>query len=141
MWAAVLDFLHRPWHELGGLLTERMRWLERFVLGAAFLVGCFVGSFVRDAAGSARGRPHLDSLRFAWIPPATWAALTMAVCHHLGHWPWTLLVLAGFAAYWAGLDAAVGAWPLARGRDYSPTRLIKLDRTRARSRYDLEEED
>ena len=65
----------------------------------------------------------------------------MAVFHQLGRWPWTLLVLAGFAAYWAGLDAAVGAWPLARGRHYSLTRLITLDRERARPDYDLDDED
>jgi hypothetical protein len=118
-----------------------MRWLERFVLGAAFLVGCFVGSFVRDWAGSIRGRPHLEALRFVWIPPAALAAVTMAVCHHHGHWPFTLLVLVAFVAYWAGLDAAVGAWPLARGRHYSPTGMIELDRGRKRLRLELEEED
>lgn len=129
LWAAILDFLHRPWHELGGLLSERMRWLERFVLGAAFLVGCFVGSFVRDAAQSFRGRNHVDSLRFVWIPPAALTAVTMAACARFDRWPWTLLVLTGFMAYWAGLDAAVGAWHLARGRDYSPIRRIAADRS------------
>jgi hypothetical protein len=118
-----------------------MRWLERMVLGASFLVGCFVGSFVRDAAGAIRGRPHLDSLRFVWIPPAALAAAAMAVCHHLGRWPWTLLVLTGFAAYWAGLDTAVGAWPLARGRHYRPAGRIEIDRHRGQVRSELKEED
>lgn len=118
-----------------------MRWLERFVLGAAFFVGCFVGSFVRDAAGTPHGRPHVEALRFVWIPPAAIAAVAMAVCHHLGRWPWTLLVLAGFAAYWAGLDAAVGAWPLARGRHFSPTGQIEVGRRREPVRYDFEADD
>jgi len=141
MWAAVLELVHRPWHELGGLLSERMRWLERFVLGAAFLAGCFIGSFVRDASQSVRGRPHLDSLRFVWIPPAALAAVTMAASWHLDQWPWTLLVLTGFAAYWAGLDAAIGAWPLARGRHYSLTERIEADGPRDRAVREWEADD
>lgn len=141
LWAAVIDLLHRPWHELGGLLSERMRWLERFVLGAAFLVGCFVGSFVRDAAQTARWRPHLDSLRFVWIPPASLVAVTLGVLHGLDLWPWTLLVLVSFAAYWAGLDASVGAWPMARGRHYCPTGPIEADPHRAPATPELELDD
>lgn len=141
LWALAIDLVHRPWHELGGPLTERMRWLERFVLGAAFLVGCFVGSFVRDAAQKVRWRPHLDSLRFVWIPPAALVAVAMAVLHGLGHWPWTLLVLAAFTAYWAGLDASVGAWPLARGRHYNPIGPIEADRDSERARPELEADD
>ena len=118
-----------------------MRWLERFVLGAAFLIGCFVGSFVRDAAQSFHGRPHLASLRFVWIPPAVLAAVTMAACAHVEQWPWTLLVLTGFMAYWAGLDTAVGAWPLARGRHYSLTCRIEADGKRDRAVGEWEADD
>jgi hypothetical protein len=132
LWAAALELVHRPWHELGGLLSERMRWLERFTLGAAFLVGCFVGSFVRDSASSVRCRPHVDSLRFVWMPPGILVAVAMAASWHLGRWPWTLLLLVAFAAYWAGLDAAIGAWPLARGRHYSLAWRIERDRSRDR---------
>jgi hypothetical protein len=107
--------LHRPWHELGGTLSERMRWLERVVLGAAFVVGCFVGAYVRDRASSLGGRSHLDSLRRVWIPPAAISAAVLVTLQCVGQWPWILLVLTGFVAYWAGLDAAVGAWPLVRG--------------------------
>ena len=55
-------------------------------------------------------------MRRVWIPPAAVTAAAMILSHGLGRWPWTLLFLPGFAAYWAGLDAAARAWPLARGR-------------------------
>jgi len=118
-----------------------MRWLERFVLGASFLVGCLVGSFVRDAAQAVRRRAHLDSLRFVWIPPASLVVVAAVALHGLGLWPWTLLVLVGFAAYWAGLDASVGAWPLARGRHYSPTGPIQADPRHERVTPELDEND
>jgi len=126
-WAVILNVAHRPWHELGGLLSERMRWLERFVIGAAFMIGCYVGSYARDAAQSSTGRTHFSLLRYIWTPPAALAAAAMLVFELRGDWPRILLVLAGFLAYWAGLDASLGAWPLVGGRHYSFRGPIECD--------------
>jgi hypothetical protein len=109
------------------LLSERMRWLERFVIGATFMIGCFVGSYARDAAQSGTGRTHSSLLRYIWIPPAALTASAMLVFELRGSWSWILLVLAGFLAYWAGLDASLGAWPLVGGRHYSFRGPIECD--------------
>jgi hypothetical protein len=141
LWAAAIVTVHRPWRELGGWLTEDLRWLERVVLGASFLIGCFVGSFVRDAARSPGGRPHVDSLRFVWIPPGASAAASMIASSLGGWWPWTLMVLVGFVGYWAGLDAAIGAWPLACGRHYRLAGRIRSDPPDRSRQPELEHEE
>jgi hypothetical protein len=44
-----------------------------------------------------------------------------------GDWALTLLALVGFLSYWAGLDVAFGAWPLARGEPYAFLRPIPVE--------------
>jgi hypothetical protein len=114
VWVIVLRCLHLPWEHLGGIVSERQRWLERFVLGAGLLVGSFVGGFVRDKAITGL-RSHADALRLFWMPPAGLVAAAMIA---VTDWRWKLMLVVAVASYSAGLDLAVGAWPLLDGRDY-----------------------
>jgi hypothetical protein len=125
-WAVLLGVAHRPWHELGGLISERMRWLERLVLGAGFVVGCFVGSWVRDSGRRVTGRPYAAWLCYVWVSPAALAATGMIVMSPID-WRWTLLILVALLSYSAGLDSTVGAWPLVTGRPYHFLRRISAD--------------
>jgi hypothetical protein len=113
-WAAVLIAADRPWRELGGILGERMRWLERFVLGAALVAGSVAGAFLRDAAGDpARAGPG-RLLRGLWVAPSAAAACVLVCLELRGAWPWILLVVAAWVGYGAGLDVTWRAWPLVR---------------------------
>lgn len=114
VWAVVLFEADRPWRELGGLLGERMRWLERFVLGSAFVVGCLVGTLARDATGDAESHRPIPLPRRAWLVPSLCVVVAMIGLESRGAWPWVLLLLAGWLAYWCGLDVSRGAWPLLR---------------------------
>ena len=114
-WALVLHGIDRPWRELGGLLSERMRWTERFVLGAALIAGCLAGSVVRDATRDAgRSATARQLLRRAWLLPSASVAVVLVWLELRAAWPSILLVLAGWLGYWSGLDAACWAWPLLR---------------------------
>jgi len=126
-WLIVLRAVHRPWEELGGVIPERARWLERLVLGAAFVAGCLVGTVVREKAQGPLVQSHARALRYVWIPPG---ALAAGVMLFTGDWQRQLLVLVGALAYWAGLDIAVGAWPLLSGRHYAFRTRIERDPTK-----------
>ena len=113
-WALLLYEVDRPWRDLGGVLSERMRWLERFVLGTAFVAGCLAGTLARDATEDAPDSRPMRVFRRAWLGPACFVAVLLVWLESRGDWPWILLVLAGWLGYWSGLDVACGAWPLLR---------------------------
>jgi len=116
LWAAILQAADRPWRELGGLLSERMRWLERIVLGGALVAGWVAGLPPPDDAP--RQPRSMLLRRIPWLAPGAVVALALVVLEICGLWKWVLLLFAGWLAYWAGLDLAGGAWPLLRpGRE------------------------
>lgn len=43
VWATLLWIVAHPWGALGGVVSERLRWLERFVLGAGLALGWTLG--------------------------------------------------------------------------------------------------
>ncbi|MHC4991398.1 MAG: hypothetical protein ACYTGC_10490 [Planctomycetota bacterium] len=119
IWAGVLYLVAEPWTHLGGLVPERLRWLEWFVLAIGLLLGMTIGGFGRDAARPGSGRSHARLLRVLWLPQACLAALALVVLAWWGESDPIGIVLTAFLAYWAGLDLGFAALPLVQGRPYS----------------------
>jgi hypothetical protein len=120
-WGAVLWIVASPWRHLGGLVDERLRWLERFVLGAGIVIGWQVGTAGRRAARPGTGRTHAGLLRWLLWPPAALTAGGLLLLRFAGNPDAIGVVLTAFLSYWAGLDLAFGAWPLVRGEPYCLT--------------------
>ncbi len=126
-WLTVLTSVHAPWSDLGGIVSERTRWIERVTLGTCAIFGAFAGAVGRERSTRPGGPSHAALVRWIWIPPAAAAAAVAAVAALAGRWAETLIALVGILSYWAGLDAAFGAWPLACGAPYSFSRPIPVE--------------
>lgn len=113
-WFGVLWAVHRPWGELGGLVSERLRWLERFVLAAGLIVGSSLGGLVRTVTAMRNGRAY--GARWLLYPAGVIAALAMAVLW-LGERRDPIgVVLTGLSSYTAGaLSAHLGIGSACRG--------------------------
>jgi hypothetical protein len=110
-WAAVLWSVHRPWLALGGLVGERLRWLERFVLASGLVVGSTAGGLVRDAAAT-KGR-RAAGLRWLLYPPAVTSAAAMAALDLAGRDDPIGVLLVGWLSYTAGASSAhfgIASW-------------------------------
>ncbi len=117
-WTGLLYAVAAPWRDLGGIVDERLRWLEGFVLLSALSIGFTIGRFGRDSAEDGSGRTHARFLRFLLYPPALLTAAGLIALTALGQRGATGVAVSGFLAYWAGLDLAFGAVPLMEGRPY-----------------------
>jgi hypothetical protein len=115
---AVLYVFASPWRHLGGLVDERLRWLERAVLAFAPILGCLVGGFVRDAAQRGVGWTHARSQRVALWPVAAAIAVLLIVLRSSGDRDAIGVAVSALLGYWAGMDLTVGAWPLTHGLHY-----------------------
>ena len=120
-WIGVLYAVAAPWRHLGGLESERLRWLEAFVLMIGLVVGFTLGRFGRDAVLDGRARSHVHLLRFVLYPPAVLAAAGLVVLTLLGERGPAGVVVSALLAYWAGLDLSFGAVPLMEGKSYRLT--------------------
>lgn len=117
-WAAALRLVASPWRDLGGLVDERLRWLERVVLGAGLMLGWLAGTLGRRAARPGTGRSHATLLRRLLLPVGALAAAGMLALR-LADKPDPIgVVFTAFLAFWAGTDVAFGAWPLVTDRSY-----------------------
>lgn len=136
MWMAMLYVVAAPWRQLGGIIDERLRWLEWFVLVVGLSVGFVMGRFARDVAGPGSGRTHVDVLRCLLYPISILTAVALVVLTALGRRDPVGVVVTAFLAYWAGMDIAFGAVPLMDGQPYGMLRPVELDAEskRARSR-------
>ena len=118
-WCAVLYAFAAPWRRLGGLESERLRYLEWWVLFAGIAAGYTAGCLARQWAAGTAGRSHARSLRVALYPPAAIAAAALVGLAALGERGPVGVAATAFLAYWAGMDVAFGAVPLMEGRPYS----------------------
>ena len=125
-WVLLLHGVHSPWKDLGGLADERLRWLERLVLGLGCIVGFTIGRTIRGWRPRVRAS-HLDLLRYVFLPPSALAAFAVVVADRGGQPDHVGVVLSGFVAYWAGLDVSIAALPLMRGCRYRPTVPLEPD--------------
>lgn len=117
-WAAALYAVAVPWRDLGGVVDERLRWLERLVLLCAAPAGFTAGQFGRDAALADPRWTHLRVWRVLLCPVAAVGAAGIAALAALERRDPIGVILSGLLAYWAGLDAAFGAVPLLWCRPY-----------------------
>jgi hypothetical protein len=118
-WCAVLWAVAAPWRNLGGLESERLRWLEWWALCSGIALGFTMGRGVRDWAQAGVGRTHAKALRFALYPPGAVAAVALVALATVGERGPVGVVATAFLAYWAGLDVAFGAVPLMEGKSYA----------------------
>ena len=118
-WLLVLAVIAAPWRDLGGLVDERLRWLEWLVIGAGLLVGRAIGAAARDAARPGTGRSHLGFLRRLLYPPASVTALALIVLQLMGAREQVAITASAFTAYWAGFDLGIAALPLMCGERHS----------------------
>jgi len=126
-WLALLAAVHSPWTDLGGIVSERLRWIERATLGGGGILGVLVGASGRALACRPGGPSHAAQVRWLWVPPGTATAAVVVGADVAGDWAVSLVALVGFLAYWAGLDVAFGAWPLTRCEPYTFLRPIPVE--------------
>ena len=113
-WFGVLWAVHRPWGGLGGLVSERLRWFERFVLAAGLIVGSTLGDVVRSVTATRSGQAR--GARWLLYPAAVIGALGMAVLRLAGRDDPIGVVLNGLLSYTAGaLSAYLGIGSACRG--------------------------
>ncbi len=111
-WAGALYLVDRPWRNLGGCVTERLRWLEKFALMSGLLFGITVGWMALDLLRPGTGRRRGTALRFLFYPATSVAAVTMATLAIVGFDDPIGVVLTAIVAYGAGVDVSFGAIPL-----------------------------
>jgi hypothetical protein len=116
-WSALLWVVHSPWRGLGGLVSERLRWLERFVLAAGLIVGSGLGEIVCGAAESRFVRAR--RVRMLLYPAAVVGAGVMTVLRLTGRNDLIGVVLTGLVSFIGGAWMAfVGGGPtIPPGRD------------------------
>ena len=118
LWVLVLCTVASPWKNLGGLVDERLRWLERVALVTAPPIGFTIGQFARDAAVRDPRWTHLRLLRVLLYPLGVLTAASLTLLLATDHRDPIGVITSGFLAYWAGLDSAFGAVPLLWGKSY-----------------------
>lgn len=123
-WVAVLYLVAAPWEDLGGLVSERLRWLESFVLAAAPVIGFTAGRFGRDALRPEAGRTYVWLVRWLLYPPALLACASLVLLAITDRDDLIGILLTALLGYWAGLDTALGALPLMEGE--SPVRVSEV---------------
>ena len=116
LWGIALHAVASPWEDLGGLVCERLRWLERFVLFSGLVVGYGLGGWVRQVRPPTSAHAYFRSLRLLVYPAGVLTAAGLVASRLSGATDATGVVFTGFLAYWAGADAAHGAIPLLNGR-------------------------
>lgn len=121
-WIVVLYAVAAPWRSLGGVVSERLRWMEWFVLLAGLSTGVTLGRLGRDMALGVEWRTHLRFLRFLLYPVAVLTAASLVLLALVGERGPAGVVFTAFLSYWAGMDLAYGAVPMIDGRPYSLTR-------------------
>jgi hypothetical protein len=126
-WCGVLWAVAAPWRNLGGLESERLRWLEWWSLCAGLVLGFTMGAGAREWAQNGVGRTHALALRLALYPPGLVAAIALVALSSVGERGPVGVVATAFLAYWGGFDAAFGAVPLMEGRPYAFARPLDPD--------------
>lgn len=109
-WLVVLHTVTNPWRSLGGLVDERVRWLEWVVVPVGIALGATAGRSGREAGGA--------SVRLLLYPPGVAAALALAALESVGEADRIGVVLTVLLSYGFGLDLVLGAAPLLEGRGF-----------------------
>jgi len=100
-WIGLLWLAHRPWEDLGGLVSERERWIERFALAGGLLIGSALGRIARSTMPDAGERA-----RAVLYPAAVTTVVAMVAFQCAGEADAIGIVLVAFVAYAAGGSTA-----------------------------------
>ena len=104
LWVGLFHMAHAPWSELGGLIDEWWRWLERVVALGSCLCGHTVGGLLRDRRET--GRPVSGrALRTGLSVPAAIVAVLLVVLRVAGHETAVGIALVGLLGYGTGFAA------------------------------------
>ncbi len=98
-WAVVIYLAHHPWDDLGGLVGERLRWLERFSLSAALVVGWSVGQIARGHTARLDPVVRAHRLRVLLYPVAAPVAAGMLWMQRGGYVDGTGVLFVAALAY------------------------------------------
>jgi|GEM_PF-2775123 len=118
-WAAALYLVASPWRELGGLITERVRWFGWFVLYSGVVLGFALGDYIREALPPEMPRDYLRLMRRMLFLPAALTAIWLIVLQPLGQRDVAGVVFTAFLSYWAGIDVSLGAMPWMEGGGFA----------------------
>ncbi len=116
LWCAVLYTVAAPWRELGGVVDERLRWLEWCVLFNGVALGYTLGRWGRELAARIDLRGYVLLARYLLYPLLGLTALALLALTAIDRRDPIGVVVTGLLAYWAGLDVAFGAVPLMENR-------------------------
>ena len=118
-WSGLLYLSVRPWRDLGGLVSERSRWLVRLALYAGLAVGCTAGEIVRGPARRPRNTPEFGRrLRWLLYPAALAATAGMLLLQAAGSHDSSGILLTGLLSYAAGASTSyLGLSRFCRGTD------------------------
>ncbi len=103
-WAGLLYAVAQPWSSLGGLVDERFRWWEWFVVWILPAVGFALAGLVRDLVPQA-------SIRRLLYPALGPAGLAITLLAWLGQRELVGIVVTAWLAYSAGVDVAWNVAP------------------------------
>ncbi len=118
-WSGLLYLSVRPWRDLGGLVSERSRWLVRLALYAGLAAGCTAGEIARGPAGRARDIAGFGRrLRWLLYPAALAATAGMLLLQATGRRDPIGILLTGLLSYTAGASTSyLGLSRFCRGTD------------------------
>ena len=109
-WGGALYLSVLPWGNLGGLVDERLRWLEWFVLGVAGIAGCTAGLVARDACAVSAVLLATTFRRSLHYPSLLLVAAGMLFLHTTRRDDAIGVLLTGGLAFVAGVDVGFDVW-------------------------------
>lgn len=101
VWALALYLVVVPRRDLGGLVGEPLRWLERLVLLCGLMVGFMLTGYFGEIARPEIARAR--TLRLLLYPPALFSASALITLTFVDREDLVGAVLTGFLAYGCGV--------------------------------------
>ena len=121
-WSSLLYLSVRPWHDLGGLVSERSRWWVRFALYAGLALGFAAGEIVRGPVARGRNAASFGRrLRWLLYPTALAGTACMLLLQATRRHDSIGILLTGLLSYTAGASTSyLDLGRLCRGTDREP---------------------
>ncbi len=106
-WSGLLYLSVRPWRDLGGLVSERSRWLVRLALYAGLALGSTAGEIARGPAARGRNAAKFRRrLRWLLYPAALAGTAGMLLLQATGRHDSIGILLTGLLSYVAGASTS-----------------------------------
>jgi hypothetical protein len=104
-WVLLLWVVASPWGDLGGLVSEQLRWFQRFALWMGLVVGHLAGAYACRAAALSGRRAR--AIRWLLYPASVIAAASMVRLIASGDDDTIGVVLSAWLSYTAGATSAL----------------------------------